>query len=210
MVFLSAIILFAVLAYLRHTKGVMPLRRSEGAALPGFPGPRGLVVRLDGMERKQRVVIDGRFPGVSKDGSLVLPLKWEKEMTVGRMAAVAHTWGLGLLAEDDPVGAKSRENAILRTAIITFFVGLIALAMVFIKHVDFRIALAMIVGTWAFLSFAAIPSQYREWKARDLAKQRLKEAGLWPQLPQDGRALESCLDSMIWCRVAGFRRILPK
>lgn len=210
LVFAISILLFVILWSLRYSKGLSPLRQAERAPLPGFPGPRGLIVRLDGMERKQRLVIEGPAPTARKDGSIILPAHWEKSMTVGRMAAVAHAWGLSLLAEDDPEGAKSREQAVMRTVVITFFVALIAVALIFIKHIDFRLALSFVAGTWAFLSFAAIPSQYREWKARDLARKRLKEAGLWPQLPQDGNALDICLNAMTWCRVAGFRRILPK
>lgn len=39
---------------------------------------------------------------------------------------------------------------------------------------------------------------------------RLKEAGLWPQLPSDAMAIEQCLKALTWCHVAGFRRILPR
>lgn len=208
-VFMSAVLLL-VLGTLRYGKGIAPLRTSEGTALPGFPGPRGLVGRLDGLERKQRVIMAGSRPSPGKDGSIILPERWEGHMTVGRMAAVAHTWGLCRLAEDDPQGARERERAMFRTNIVTFFVLLIAAALFFVKHVDIKVAIAFVAGTWAFMSFLAIPTQYREWKAKDVARERLKETGLWPQLPQDGAALEVCLKAMTWCRVAGFRSVTAK
>lgn len=209
-VFAVTVFLLVVLGSLRYNKGIAPLRQAGDVPLPGFPGPRGLVVRLDGMERRQRVVVDGRTPSLRKDGSMVLPVHWEKNMTAGRMAAVAHIWGMSLLSESDPGGVRKRESSLTGTIVITFFAALIALALFFVKHVHIYNSLMIVAGTWALLTTIAILSQYKEAKARDLVKARLKETGLWPRLAYDGNALETCLDAMIWCRVAGFRRILPK
>lgn len=209
-VFAVTIFLLVVLGSLRYSKGITPLRQSGDVPLPGFPGPRGLVIRLDGMERKQRVVTQGNTPSLKKDGSMVLPGKWEGNMTAGRMAAVAHVWGMSLLSEHDPAGVRKRESALPRTIVLTFFAGLIAMALFFVKHVNIQTSLMLVAGTWALLTTLALLSQYKEAKARDLAKKRLKEVGLWPRLPHDRDALETCLDAMIWCRVAGFLRVLPK
>ena len=206
---ISALFFFIIMS-LRYGKAISPLRRAEGIPLPGFPGPIGLVNRLDGIERKQREITAGRAPNIKNDGSMTLPVKWENHVTAGRLACVAHTWALAQLAEEDPEGGKTREHAVKRAAIVTFFTILIAAALVFIKHMDLRIAAAMASGIWAFISFAAIPSQYREWKALELARTGLKNAGLWPRLNADAQALDTCLKAMTWCRVAGFRRILPR
>ena len=71
-------------------------------------------------------------------------------------------------------------------------------------------ALAIGLACWAFFTFSALPSQFREWKAAEIAKSGLKEAGLWPVLPSDAMAVEQCLKALSWCHVAGFRRILPR
>ena len=72
------------------------------------------------------------------------------------------------------------------------------------------IALAIGLACWAFFTFSALPTQFREWKAAEIAKSGLKEAGLWPVLPSDAMAVEQCLKALSWCHVAGFRRILPR
>lgn len=73
----------------------------------------------------------------------------------------------------------------------------------------FQIALAIGLACWAFFTFSALPTQFREWKAAEIAKSGLKEAGLWPVLPSDAMAVEQCLKALSWCHVAGFRRICP-
>ena len=45
-IFLSLVVL-GVIAALRFTKGVIPLRTYESRELPGFPGPVGLIRRLE-------------------------------------------------------------------------------------------------------------------------------------------------------------------
>ena len=52
-IFLSVVVL-GVIAALRFTKGIIPLRTYESRELPGFPGPAGLIHRLDGAEKRQR------------------------------------------------------------------------------------------------------------------------------------------------------------
>lgn len=209
-VLLVSALFFFILMSLRYGKAISPLRRAEGTLLPGFPGPIGLINRLDGVDRKQREITPGRAPSIKQDGSLILPLKWEDSVTAGRLACVAHTWALAQLAEDDAEGGKAREHAVKRAQIVTFFSILIAGALVFIKHMDYRTALAMVAGIWTFISFSAIPTQFREWKALEIARTGLKNAGLWPRLNGDAQALDTCLKAMTWCRVAGFRRILPR
>lgn len=58
-IFLSVVVL-GVIAALRFTKGIIPLRTYESRELPGFPGPAGLIHRLDGAENASG---DWRKPG---------------------------------------------------------------------------------------------------------------------------------------------------
>ena len=80
-IFLSVVVL-GVIAALRFTKGVIPLRTYESRELPGFPGPAGLIHRLDGAEKRQRYGEDLRhlsgggmpvFPAWMKTGSSAFP-----------------------------------------------------------------------------------------------------------------------------------------
>lgn len=203
-------IVFLILMALRHGKARGPLLSYGDRPLPGFPGPIGLIRRLDGMGRKQREILPGHQPTHKKDGMMTLPLAWEDRVTAGRMACTAHAWALSIMAEDDPVGDKNRTQAVYRSLIVPFFVVLIALALVFVKHADVMTMVSLSVFVWAFLAFAAVPSQMREKKAVDVAKTGLREAGMWPQLSEDAYALETCLNAMAWSRVAGFPRILPR
>lgn len=204
-------IVFLVLMSLRYGKARSPLFSYGERPLPGFPGPVGLVHRLDGVGRKQRQIVPGRHPSYNgKDGSMVLPVQWEEKVTTGRMACVAHTWALAIMAEEDPSGDKNRTQSINRSRMIPFFVTLIALALIFTKRADVMLVSSLAVFTWAFLTFAAVPTQMREKKAADIARKGLREAGMWPQLSEDAYALDACLDAMAWSRVAGFPRILPR
>ena len=90
-IFLSVVVL-GVIAALRFTKGIIPLRTYESRELPGFPGPAGLIHRLDGAEKRQRKLEKARFPGVDENGFISLPPAWEGKVTAGRLACVAHTW----------------------------------------------------------------------------------------------------------------------
>lgn len=65
---------------------------------------------------------------------------------------------------------------------IPFFTGLVLLGMIAAGLLKFQIALAIGLACWAFFTFSAIPTQFREWKAAE-GQTGLKEAGLWPQLP---------------------------
>lgn len=208
-IFLSAVVL-GVIAALRFTKGVIPLRTYESLELPGFPGPVGLVRRLDGSEKRQRKLGEGRTPGVDENGLIILPPAWESKVTAGRLACVAHTWALSRLVKENPEAAKARKVAAARATMIPFFTALVLLGMMATGLLKFQIVLAIGLTCWAFFTFSAIPSQFREWKAAEIAKSGLKEAGLWPLLPSDALAIEQCLKALTWCHVAGFRRILPR
>lgn len=67
-IFLSVVVL-GVIAALRFTKGIIPLRTYESRELPGFPGPAGLIHRLDGAEKRQRKLEKARFPEWMKTDS---------------------------------------------------------------------------------------------------------------------------------------------
>lgn len=109
-----------------------------------------------------------------------------------------------------PGGGKSPQNRLCARHDDSFFTALILLGMLTAGLLKFQIALAIGLACWAFFTFSALPSQFREWKAAEIAKSGLKEAGLWPVLPSDAMAVEQCLKALSWCHVAGFRRILPR
>lgn len=71
-IFLSVVVL-GVIAALRFTKGVIPLRTYESRELPGFPGPAGLIHRLDGAEKRQRKLAEAVFPVWMKTASSACP-----------------------------------------------------------------------------------------------------------------------------------------
>lgn len=208
-IFLSVVVL-GIIAALRFTKGVIPLRTYESRELPGFPGPKGLIRRLDGAEKRQRKLAEGRSPGVDENGLISLPSAWEDKVTAGRLAFVAHLWAMSCLVKEDPAAARTRKTAIARATMIPFFTALILLGMLAVGLLKFQIILAIGLACWAFFTFSAIPTQFREWKAAEIAKSGLKESGLWPLLPSDAQAIEQCLKALSWCNVAGFRRILPR
>lgn len=147
---------------------------------------------------------------MDENGFISLPPAWEGKVTAGRLACVAHTWAMSSLVREDPEAAKARKTASARATMIPFFTALILLGMLTAGLLKFQIALAFGLACWAFFTFSALPSQFREWKAAEIAKSGLKEAGLWPVLPSDAMAVEQCLKALSWCHVAGFRRILPR
>lgn len=161
-------------------KASFPWRTYESRELPGFPGPAGLIHRLDGAEKRQRKLEKARFPGVDENGFISLPPAWEGKVTAGRLACVAHTWAMSSLVREDPEAAKARKTASARATMIPFFTALILLGMLTAGLLKFQIALAIGLACWAFFTFSALPSQFREWKAAEIAKSGLKEAGLWP------------------------------
>lgn len=209
-VFFLSVAVLGVIAVLRFTKGIIPLRTYESGELPGFPGPVGLIHRLDGAQKRQRKLAKSRSPKVDTDGLISLPDAWENKVTVGRLACVAHTWAMSNLIKEDPAAAKVRKIATNRAIMIPFFAALILLGLIVTGLIRFQTALSIELACWAFFTFSALPSQFREWKAAELAKNGLKEAGLWPALPSDAIAVEQCLKALSWCQVAGFRRILPR
>ena len=147
---------------------------------------------------------------MDENGLISLPPAWEGKVTAGRLACVAHTWAMSSLVREDPAAAKARKTASGRAMMIPFFTALILLGMLATGLLKFQIALAIGLACWAFFTFSALPTQFREWKAAEIAKSGLKEAGLWPLLPSDAMAVEQCLKALSWCNVAGFRRILPR
>ena len=163
-----------------------------------------------GAEKRQRKLAEARFPGVDENGLISLPPAWEGKVTAGRLACVAHTWAMSSLVREDPAAAKARKTAAARAMMIPYFTALILLGMLATGLLKFQIALAIGLACWAFFTFSALPTQFREWKAAEIAKSGLKEAGLWPLLPSDAMAVEQCLKALSWCNVAGFRRILPR
>ena len=141
-IFLSVVVL-GVIAALRFTKGIIPLRTYESRELPGFPGPAGLIHRLDGAEKRQRKLEKARFPGVDENGFISLPPAWEGKVTAGRLACVAHTWAMSSLVREDPEAAKARKTASARATMIPFFTALILLGMLAAGLLKFQIALAI-------------------------------------------------------------------
>ncbi len=136
-IFLSVVVL-GVIAALRFTKGIIPLRTYESRELPGFPGPAGLIHRLDGAEKRQRKLEKARFPGVDENGFISLPPSWEGKVTAGRLACVAHTWAMSSLVREDPEAAKARKTASARATMIPFFTALILLGMLTAGLLKFR------------------------------------------------------------------------
>lgn len=142
---------------------------------------------------------------MDENGLISLPPAWEGKVTAGRLACVAHTWAMSSLVREDPGRrAKARKTASGRAMMIPFFTALILLGMLATGLLKFQIALAIGLACWAFFTFSALPTQFREWKAAEIAKSGLKEAGLWPLLPSDAMAVEQCLKALSWCNVAGF------
>lgn len=214
MVILLAVIsiaFFVAMLLLRYSKGILPLRRNESAIMPGVPGVAGIIYRLDGMEHKNRSITFARYATVQIDGAIVLPHRWKNaDATAGRMAAAAYLWAHSQMAEEDEEGMRTYKTAIFRAMVVPLAACFIMLALIFFKEIDWRMAFSLVCATWALLAFMALPSQYRNWKARDLARRALQERGLMPNNKKDAMAVEQCLNAMIWCNVAGFRPISPK
>lgn len=203
--FVTAIVFF-VLASLRYGKGVFPLRAVKGRVLPSFPAPEGLIARLDGFDRRSREVKTSFMPCVLKDGGVAFPKRWSHEITIGSVAGVAHTWALACMAEADPEGHKVRENALLRAAIVPFLSFLVLTVLCVLGRIPVSAAVAALAIVWVLMAFSAVMSQMREWKAVEVAKAGLREAGLWPKMPGTSAALEQALKAHAWCRVGGFFR----
>lgn len=201
-----------IMSWLRYIKGKLPLREGESHILPSAPGVRGVVMRLDGMDRKNRPIHQGRLPRSLPDGSLSLPcIKWESgPMSVARLAVVAHTWAQAKQAEEDPRGYKDREQAVARARVVPVLGLFFCMMMIFAGRLNVPVALTIMLSVWTLMIAISIPSQFREWKAVAIAKNGLKRAGLYPQLQDTANALDRCLTALSWCRVAGFAQIIPK
>lgn len=200
----------AIAAWLRHTKGVAPLRRAHRHASATFPAPAGLVRRLDGVEEPCRSVGVALSPRVTADGGVAFPGTWDKTVTLATVATVAHTWALAKLAEDDPEGHREREAALTRAAIVPFLSFLLLAALVVLGRLAPYPALVIQMLVWAVLTYAAFRTHHREWAAVTVAKEALKASGLWPQMPGTATTLERAVQAQAWRRVGGFPRYFPK
>lgn len=200
------------MAWLRFTKASVPLKQGENYVLPSSPGVKGVIRRMDGMERKNRTLLQSRRPKSHEDGSLALPsLRWDKDsMTAARLASIAHTWALAKMAESDPKGHKEREGAIARARVIPILGILFCVMMIVVGKINIPVALGLLLAAWALMIAVSIPSQFREWKAIAIAKKGLRDAGLYPQFQDAASVLDRCITACSWSRVAGFRQIVPK
>ncbi|MFR4417181.1 MAG: hypothetical protein ACLT8E_07285 [Akkermansia sp.] len=202
-------VVLGVIAALRFTKGIIPLRTYESRELPGFPGPAGLIHRLDGAEKRQRKLEKARFPGVDENGFISLPPAWEGKVTAGRLACVAHTWAMSkpwsgkTLSRPKPANrrASRHDDSLLHSPHPAGDAGH--------RAVEVPDCAGYRPACWAFFTFSALPTQFREWKAAEIAKSGLKEAGLWPRLSSDA-GCGTMPESIVMVHVAGFRRILPR
>lgn len=111
---------------------------------------------------------------MDENGFISLPPAWEGKVTAGRLACVAHTWAMSSLVREDPEAAKARKTASARATMIPFFTALILLGMLAAGLLKFQIALAIGLACWAFFTFSALPTQFREWKAAEIAKSGLE------------------------------------
>lgn len=202
--------MIAIVAWLRHTKGVAPLRRAHRRPSETFPAPPGLVRRLDGIEAPNREVGIALSPRISPDLGLAFPRKWNDQVTLATVATVAYTWALAKLAEDDPEGHREREQALLRAAIIPFLSFVILAVLVLLAKMPPYAALVIQMLVWAVLIYASFKTHHREWAAVAVANEALKTSGMWPQMPGTALTLERAVRAQAWCRVGGFPRYFPK
>lgn len=202
----------AIMYWLRHTKGRVPLRAGEDMILPATPGVRGVVMRLDGLDRKNREIYESRYVKSRPDGSLSLPYeKWnQEEMTVARLASIAHVWAMAQLAKDDPDGYKDRESSVARARVVPILGLFVCMIMMVAGRMTLPIGFTLLFVIWTMMVLVSIPSQFREWKAVAIAKTGLKQAGLYPQFQNTAAVLDRCIAALSWCRVAGFRQIVPR
>lgn len=202
-----------ILAWLRFVKGYLGLKQGESIPYPYRLSPTAIVSRLAGMDRRPNLIFNGRLPKYNiKDDSLILPIhRWDDgEMNMSRVAVIAHTWAQGVLAAQDQVGYEQRERAVARGGVVPVLVLFVCMILFFTQRLHFLAALSAFSLVWVIMAITAIPSQFREWKTINIAKNRLKEVGLFPQSQEEIRILNKCLSSLAWCRVAGFRHIVPK
>ncbi len=205
------VILF-ILGWLRFVKGRFALREGEGIEMGAIPQAAGVVLRLDGIERRNRVILDSRRPRGLEDGSVALPLsRWATSpMTIARLALVAHTWAMARQAEADPEGHRQRERAVARARVIPILVFFLSLILLAAGRCTLPMAFTLVLGVWTMTIIVSIPSQFREWKAVEIAREGLKSAGLYPQSRLAAGLLNRSLSALSWCRVAGFRQVVPR
>lgn len=204
-------VVMLILGWLRWTKGRLVISQGEQVDLPSSPGMQGIVIRLDGIDRKNRTIQNARLPKSMDDGALALPTRWsDGRMNAARLAAISHTWAMAKMAENDLPGHKQRERAVARARVLPILVFFVCVILMAAGRMSFPIALSIALITWTMSAVVSIPSQYREWKAVAIAKEGLKKAGLYPQMRPDARILDTCIAALAWCRVAGFGQVIPK
>lgn len=205
-------IIVVILAWLRWRKGQYALSSGEKILLPHSPSCLGIIRRLDGIERHNRIVSSSSRPLSRLDGSLDIPLiSWDKKpMTVARFASIAHTWALAQMAESDPSGHIQRERAIAQARIIPILTLFLCIILCAAGRISPSIGITLVFIAWVLPSLIAIPSQFREWKAIAIAKTGLKNAQLYPQDLGLVSAINKSLTALAWCRVAGMKQIVPK
>lgn len=202
-----------ILAWLRFAKGYLGLKRAESELYPYQFSPGAIVSRLNGLEHHAPPIHEGKLPRFDeKTESLVLPLnRWRTgDMNMARVAVISHTWAHSLLAKQDPLGHRQRERAVVRARLVPILALFMCLVLAGTGRISPMVALTLLVVSWTLTAMIAIPSQFREWKAIAIAKTGLKEAGLYPQSRDEAAQLNRALSSLAWCRVAGFRHLVPK
>lgn len=204
-------VVMLILGWLRWTKGKLILSQGQNVEFPSTPSTRGIIVRLDGIDRKNREIQPARLPKSMDNGTLALPARWsDGQMTAARLAAIAHTWAMAQMAENDPTGHKQRERAVARARVLPILVLFLCIILMAAHRLSFSLAMTIVIVTWTMSAIVSIPSQYREWKAVAIARDGLKKAGLYPQMRPEAKLLDACIAALAWCRVAGFGQVIPK
>ena len=201
-----------LIAWLRWTKAKIPLSLKASQKLTGVPSPKGIIYRLDGMNHKNRPLLNARILSVKADGTLSLPLhQWEKgEMTVARFASVSYLWALAQMAEQDPEGHKQRETHLARARLIPLLALFFLLLFLLLGKIAFPLAFSLWLFIWTLCVVTSLPSQFREWKVIALAKDQLKKSGLYPADQTLVVEINRCLSAQAWARVAGMTQIITR
>lgn len=207
---LIACTMLAIAGWLRYSKGVAPVQKAHRRESKSFPAPAGLIYRLDGASVHNREVGNAFSPRVTQDGGVAFPKSWDRRVTLGTVAAVAYTWALAKLAEDDPTGHKEREQTLSRSLIIPVLCFVIMAILTALGRIHPFYALSVSLLVWAVMTYSTFQSHNREWQAVTIAREGLKSAGMWPQMPGTANTLERALRAQAWCRIGGFPRYFPR
>ncbi|MCD7799472.1 MAG: hypothetical protein LUG84_08765 [Akkermansiaceae bacterium] len=207
---LMACSMLCIAGWLRHTKGVAPVQRAHRWRSSSFPAPAGLVYRLDGAETPNRTVSAALTPRVTANGGVAFPRGWNHCVTLGTVSIVAYTWALAKLAEDNPDGHREREQALDRALIVpTLAFAALAIFMA-LGRINPFYALTLTALVWAVMAYSAFRTHGWEWQAVTIAREGLKTAGMWPQMPGASHMLDRALSAQAWCRIGGFPRYFPR